>query len=161
MRDKITQIAISQIGVKEDPEGSNCVKFNTWFYDKVVKGKEYPWCGAFVSWVFNQAGCKLPVIDYSRGFAGTNYAMNNLHKWGVKVDQSNVLPGDVVFFDFDNNKRWDHTGIYLAKISSGMFQSIEGNTGIGNDSNGGMVMKRIRRYSSAVFVRPNVLDVIG
>lgn len=160
MRDKVVQIAIAQIGVAEQPENSNTVKYNTWFYDKVVKGKDFAWCGTFVSWCFAQAGVQLPVIDYSRGFAGTNYAMNNLHKWGKKVDRFHVQKGDVVFFDFQGDKRFDHTGIFLEHVGENMFLCIEGNTSLGNDSNGGRVMKRTRRYTQATFVSPNVYELI-
>lgn len=44
--------AKAQVGTKESPAGSNKVKYNTWFYGKEVRGSEYPWCMAFVSWVF-------------------------------------------------------------------------------------------------------------
>jgi hypothetical protein len=54
--DKILNMARSQIGVKEDPPGSNNIKYNTAFYGKPVSGKEFAWCAAFVWWVFNQCG---------------------------------------------------------------------------------------------------------
>lgn len=45
-------LAIEQIGITEYPSGSNKVKFNTWYYGKVVSGSSYPWCAVFVCWVF-------------------------------------------------------------------------------------------------------------
>ena len=50
--DMIVSKAKAQVGTKENPAGSNKVKYNTWFYGKEVRGSEYPWCMAFVSWVF-------------------------------------------------------------------------------------------------------------
>lgn len=158
MRQKIIDIATSEIGTKEYPPGSNRVKYNTWLYDKEVSGKAYAWCGAFVSWVFNEAGINLGTIDYRKGYAGTNYALNNVHKWGKKIEHKDALPGDIAFFDWDKNGRWDHTGIFCKHLGNGIFECIEGNTAIGNDSNGGSVMKRQRRYSVSQFVRPNILD---
>lgn len=158
---KIIEIALSQIGVKEQPAGSNKVIFNTWFYGKEVfdgdkPGAKYPWCGAFVSWCFDQAGFNLGTIDYKRGFAGCPYAVRNLKKWGrmVTVPQ----PGDVVFFDWQGDGIFDHTGIFVKDLGSGLFQAVEGNTAIGNDSNGGEVMLRERKYKNAVFVRPHVIE---
>ncbi len=49
---RLVEIARSQVGVKESPANSNNVKYNTWYYGKVVAGSSYAWCGAFVSWCF-------------------------------------------------------------------------------------------------------------
>ena len=48
----VVKTALSQVGVKESPSGSNRVKYNTWFYGKEVRGTSYPWCMTFVQWVF-------------------------------------------------------------------------------------------------------------
>lgn len=149
---KIIEIARREIGYKEDPAGSNMTKYGEWFG---LNGK--PWCGIYVSYVFHTAGKPLGTIDYLKGFAGCPYAVRNVKKWGriVTVPQ----PGDVVFFDWDGNGVFDHTGIFEKDLGKGLFQSIEGNTAFANDSNGGMVMCRAdRRYKNAIFVRPKVLE---
>ena len=46
-------LAEQQLGTKENPSGSNKVKYNTWFYGSEVSGSAYPWCAAFISWLFN------------------------------------------------------------------------------------------------------------
>jgi hypothetical protein len=158
MRERIIEIALSQIGTKESPLNSNTVKYNTWFYNKEVSGKDYPWCGAFVSWCFDQAGVSLGKVDFLRGFAGCPYAVKNIHKWGRIVTKP--LPADVVFYDWTGDGKYDHTGIFNKDSKGGFFQAIEGNTAFGNDSNGGEVMLRERSYKNAIFVRPNVLDPI-
>ena len=48
----VVKTALSQVGVKESPSGSNRVKYNTWFYGKEVRGASYPWCMTSVQWVF-------------------------------------------------------------------------------------------------------------
>lgn len=48
----LVDIASSQIGVKESPSGSNNVKYNTWYYGRVVSGDGFPWCCVFVEWCF-------------------------------------------------------------------------------------------------------------
>lgn len=157
-RDRVLWFAQKEIGVCEMPSGSNRVKYNTWFYGKEVRdgaGKFYPWCGTFVSWVFHHAGFPLGVIDYRNGFAGCPYALRNVAKWGRFVLKPQ--PGDVVIFDWNLDKRPDHTGIFKADLS-GKFLAIEGNTAVGNDSNGGQVMERERSYRTAIFIRPNAYD---
>lgn len=161
MRENLIKIFEAEIGISENPSGSNKVKYNTWFYGREVfdgdkPGAKYPWCGAFVSWGFNEAGINLGTIDYKRGFAGCQYAVRNVKKWGRIVTQP--LPGDVVFFDWQGDGVFDHTGIFKKDNGGGLFQAIEGNTAFGNDSNGGQVMIRERKYKNAIFVRPKVLE---
>lgn len=52
--EQVLSLARGEIGVKESPAGSNQVKYNTWFYGREVSGAAYPWCMAFVQWVFDQ-----------------------------------------------------------------------------------------------------------
>ena len=59
----------------------------------------------------------------------------------------NYQPGDIVIMDFPGNKfRTDHCGIVVTALTDGV-RTIEGNTGVGNDSNGGEVMERTRPLS--------------
>jgi hypothetical protein len=157
MEPLVIQIARKEIGTKETPPDSNKVKYNDWFYNGPDYGKSAAWCGTFVSWCYDQAKMKLGTIDYLRGFAGCQYAVNNIHKWGkqVTVPQS----GDIVFFDWNGDGRFDHTGLFVKDNGKGLFQTIEGNTSYGNDSNGGEVMLRERKYKNAIFARPNSLKI--
>ena len=65
--DELAALAAAQIGVREEPPGSNRVKFNTWYYGREVSGDSYPWCMVFVQWVFAQAGVSLPLRTASCG----------------------------------------------------------------------------------------------
>lgn len=155
MREKIIEIAHREIGVTENPPNSNRCKYTEWFG---LNGQ--PWCGMFVSWVFFMAGIPLPKIGYSKGFAGCQYAVANVSKWGRIV--TIPLPGDVVFYDWEGDGKFDHTSIFEKDLGKGLFQAIEGNTSFKNDSNGGMVMARAdRKYKTAIFVRPYVLEQIA
>lgn len=157
---KVIQIARYEIGVEENPPNSNKVKYNTWFYNKEVFGPSYPWCGTFVSWVFFKAGLSLGKIDYLRGFAGCPFAVNYYKGTGDIVTKENVKPGDIVFFDWQGDGKPDHTGIFVCDNGNGTFMCIEGNTAVGNDSNGGKVMLRERRYGSVkAFVHPKVYEL--
>lgn len=141
---KVLDIARAEIGVKESPANSNCVKYNTWFYGKSVAGTAYPWCMAFVQWCFWRAG-------------GPNLyktaSCNMLLEW-FKANQPNAVcskprVGDIVIYTFG------HTGI-VESIGNGEFTAIEGNTSIsGSQSNGGEVCRKTRKlYSAKAFLRP-------
>ena len=133
--------AASQIGVTERPSGSNKVKYNTAYYGREVSGKSYPWCMAFVWWVFRQAGfslyktasCTALVERYREASPG-------------QIVRANYRPGDIVFFDFSGKRaKTEHVGIVESVAADGTLTTIEGNTGTGNDANGGAVMRRKRK----------------
>lgn len=154
---KVVEVALKEVGTKESPPESNNVKYNTWIYGKEVKDtpeSKFPWCAAFVSWCFAQAGYSLGRIDVLKGFVGCNYAVNNVQKWGKIVTQPKE--GDVCFFDWQGDGRFDHTGIFVKPLPNYTFETIEGNTSGVNDSNGGEVQIRQRRYKNTIFIRPNV-----
>ena len=52
VQDKVMALARSQIGVREFPMGSNCVKYNNEYYGLEVRGGAYPWCCVFQWWLF-------------------------------------------------------------------------------------------------------------
>lgn len=145
MRSDIIKVCTEEIGVKEDPPSSNKVKYGEWFG---LNG--YAWCAMFVSWVFDKAGHKLPTINSYKGFSGVQSGYNYWNKKGLLTDTPKE--GDIVLFDWNGDGHYDHTGIFICDYKDGKFISIEGNTAVGNDSNGGQVMRRERSYKVAKFV---------
>jgi cell wall-associated NlpC family hydrolase len=148
---KVLEIAKKEIGYKETPKGSNLTKYGKWFG---LDGK--PWCGMFVSWVYSQAGIPLGNIGFTKGFAGCQTAVKHYKATGEITTKPQ--PGDIVFYDWQKDGKHDHTGIFVREINATTFEAYEGNTANGNDSNGGQVMQRFRKYSVAIFVHPKVLD---
>lgn len=144
---RIIEIAEAEIGTKEQPENSNETRYGEWFGMNGVA-----WCGIFVSWCYAMAGKQLPKIGFSKGFAGCQTAVKYFKDNGLIT--TTPVEGDIVFFDWNNDVRYDHTGIFVSGLDNQYFQTIEGNTAIGNDSNGGQVMKRSRKYRQAIFVHP-------
>ena len=140
-REAVLQIAAWQLGVLESPAGSNAVKYNEAFYGRKVSGSAYPWCVTFVWWVFRQAGfslyktasCTALVDRYREASPG-------------QIVRANYRAGDIVFFDFSGRRaKTEHVGIVESVAADGTLTTIEGNTGTGNDANGGAVMRRKRK----------------
>lgn len=145
---RIVDIARKQIGTKEAPPDSNETKYGEWFGWNGVA-----WCGLFVSWCYYMAGVDLPKIGFSKpGFAGCQTAVAYWKKAGKLTNLPK--PGDIVFYDFNGDGRYDHTGIYVRHLNDLQFEAIEGNTSIQNQANGGSVMLRKRPYRRAIFVHP-------
>lgn len=130
----ILEIARKEVGTKESPAGSNKVKYAEWYG---LNGQ--PWCVMFVDWCFNQAGARdlLPVVT-----ASCTALMNAAKSKGMWVTKD-YRPGDIPIYNFSGSY---HTGI-IESVDSSTVTAIEGNTAVGNDSNGGEVMQRVRNKS--------------
>jgi len=137
---KAYNLAVSQIGTKESPAGTNQTPYGLWYgYNGV------PWCAIFVTYCFVNSGSKI----FARGI---NWAYVP-YLWQAAVDGYKGLyitktpqKGDVVTYTFGNEVN-AHVGIFEGWENSSTFTAIEGNTGVGNDANGGEVMRRERNAS--------------
>lgn len=49
---RLLSLADAEVGNTEYPPNSNNVKYNTWYYGHAVNGSAYPWCAAFISYIF-------------------------------------------------------------------------------------------------------------
>lgn len=144
LREKLLELALSQVGITEFPSGTNCIKYNTWFYGREVKdgdkpGAKYPWCCTFICWLFDQVGHKLPVADYLRGWS----SVPNLHAYAVKKNMITKTPriGDLVIYKWGGEIK--HIGLYAGPSKDPVrIKAVEGNTSFddkGSQDNGGCV----------------------
>lgn len=142
---ELIQIAKNEIGVKENPPGSNQVKYNNWMYGR---NASEPWCASFVSWCFK-----------GTGLVPKTASCLNMLEWFERRGQivKEPKPGDIVFFKYPtNNRRTNHVGIVVA-ASGRIINTIEGNTSSGNtgsQDNGGMVAQRNRYQNIVAYARP-------
>ncbi len=154
----IIEKAISQIGTKEHPFGSNKVIYNTDYYGGTVSGSDFPWCCVFVWWIFKQCGAS----DLFYNGAKTAYCpavetyYKNINQWFTKGQ-----PGDIVLYDFYGKGYACHIGIVEKVNSDGTYSVIEGNTSLTNDDNGGSVMRRVRKNGIRGFARPAYCNTIS
>ena len=137
--------AESQLGVIEWPVNSNKVKYNTWFYGWEASGSSYPWCMAWVQWVFSRSGLPLPVKT-AGCTALANYAKS--HRQWVTSD---FKPGDILFMHWGKNaSATEHVGIVkeVKKSKQIYVVTYEGNTSTSSQANGGCVMERNRALAN-------------
>ena len=146
---EILAVARKELGVKEFPANSNNVKYNTAYYGQEVSdgkaGGKFPWCMVFQWWLFLEAGA--PELFYGGKKTASCGTLMDFAKSHGQWVTSGYQPGDVVIMDFPGNKiKTDHCGLVVTSLTDGV-RTIEGNTGVGNDSNGGEVMERTRPLS--------------
>jgi len=149
----IINTALAEVGVTEYPPNSNYVKYNTAYYGSEVSGSAYPWCCVFVWWVFAQHDPCL--IKKTASCQELGNWFNEQGRW-----HSDPQIGDIVFFKFNTNDRWtNHVGI-VKSINGSVIETIEGNTSVNSDDNGGAVMVRQRSSNIVGYGRPAYSDII-
>jgi len=140
---KASDIAKSQIGYQET--GNNDTMYGKWY-----GLNNQPWCAIFVSWCFAQIGqSNLIAAQTKKGFASCDAGLKWFTKKNKIVPVGQAKAGDIVFFQFDNDKEPDHVGIVIGNNGKGTLRTIEGNTsaGKGSQSNGDGVYAKKRAYS--------------
>jgi len=156
IRHRALAVAVSFIGTREDPAGSNSgVWVNRFLKEGAGLGPGYPWCAAFLCYCFQKAG--YPITFTNRASVG--YWDKWIKEYGYLV--SRPLKGDVVCYRFDSDDWPDHIGIvervlavrWRGKTFVGWIQVIEGNTSLANQADGGRVMRRRRWANRCSFGR--------
>ena len=151
----VLKTAQGQMGITEDPPGSNNVIFNTDYNGGAVSGDAYPWCCAFVWWCFEKSGNGAAFY-----YGNKTAACSEVHRWATDkhlvINGNEATYGDLVIFGND-----EHIGIVIANNGDGTYTTIEGNTSsdeAGSQSNGGGVFIKKRSTSGTfpitVFIRP-------
>lgn len=164
---KVLEVATLELGVTENPPGSNCVKYNDAYYGKTVSGSAYPWCVTFLWWVFREAGERMAFFG-----GGKTASCSMLLRWyreqGLTVPVEQVQAGDIVLLNFSGKGTADHCGLVectwqlegYGTVSS--VYTIEGNTTNGggrSEDNGGCVTEKERFPHQIVDVcRPQYKD---
>lgn len=153
-RQDVINKAASQNDVAEFPANSNKCIYGAW-YSPSLNGQK--WCAMFVSWVFHHAGHPLGHVQTAKGIHHCQSAHNYYREKGRLT--TNPQEGDIVIYDWEGNGHADHIGIFIkwTNNSKTAIEAWEGNTSVGNDSDGGRVMKRIRsRNLIKSFINPGV-----
>ena len=123
IRENFLRVAASQVGYRENY--GNITKYGRWY-----GMNRQPWCAMFVSWCARMSGVPESEIP---NFAACNsggvswFKKHNAWKNGSYTP----LPGDIVFFDFDEGSGYDgraeHVGI-VESVDDDYVYTIEGNT---------------------------------
>lgn len=143
---KALHIAITQIGVKENPPGSNS-GVTVREYQATTGAFNAAWCASFFKWCLVKAGISADHLGHATADVTSYLAYPH-------ISASNVKAGDGVIYQWGGGDV-DHIGRFEKWVIKGhMFYAIEGNTSTSNDSNGGEVMRRLRSTSTvAAFIR--------
>lgn len=115
----------AEIGNRENPMGSNNIKYNTDYYGHEVSGDNYAWCCAFIWWVFRKCGLLMKFCAGNKT-AYCPFVVN----WAKAHNQwvtSGYQLGDILLYDWNSDGVADHIG-WCAGVAGGYAKSIEGNS---------------------------------
>ena len=145
----VIDAAQNEVGYQET--GNNDTKYGKWY-----GLNNQPWCAMFVSWCFAQADLsELVAASTKKGFASCDAGLKWFAKRNKLIPVGQAQPGDVVFFQFDEDAQPDHVGIVIKNWKrKSILLTIEGNTSAdkGSQSNGDGVYIKKRAYSLAMGV---------
>ena len=120
---KMVALAQAEVGVKEQPPGSNdsprIAEFRTSTEGAPGPG---PWCSYFTSWLAKSAG--VPLGNNGQGFG----RVDDVYAWAQSAGKANPAasgqppkPGDLIIWD-------EHMGIVESVKPDGTMTTIEGNS---------------------------------
>lgn len=133
--------AVTQIGVKEIPLGSNAGVDVEKYLKTVGLGKGYSWCMAFVYWAVLQACNKQKTPTPLLKTGGVLKQYNNPKAIRYTTPQR----GDIFIIDF--GKGLGHTG-FVEYVIGDSIHTIEGNTNDDGSREGYKVCRRSRKIAS-------------
>jgi hypothetical protein len=115
--------ARGEVGVAEQPPGSNDGPRIAEYRRAVPGGPVGPWCAYFVSWAAGQAG--TPLGEQGQGYA----SVSQVWSWGQRTGRAvpngpgvRPQPGDLIVWG------GRHIGIVEGVLPDGRVQTIEGNS---------------------------------
>ena len=148
-----TAFGHTYLGLTESPPNSNKTQFGEWFGENGVA-----WCNIFLSFCFKQSSG----IELCQGFSGSGVKPGKgcayvpttlawLKAQNLLVATEDMLPGDIVIHAWDH-KTPEHISLCCGRIDGNLFPSLEGNTSLASDSNGGEVLLRPRNTAYVLAV---------
>lgn len=120
---KLTAWFRAQVGVSENPIGSNNVRYNTTYYGSEVWGDNYPWCATIIWTGYKECGLSKRYLDGDRT-AYCPYIASWAQSHGCWVT-GGYREGDILLYALGGNQI-NHVG-YCASANGKTVESIEGN----------------------------------
>jgi hypothetical protein len=125
---KIAAIATAELGVAEQPPGSNDAPRIAQYRTATTGSGVGPWCAYFTSWVGQQAG--VPVGPNGQGIGYVPTVKQWAESEGRYIPAGSGAPqvGDLVVFDRGGDGVLDHIGVVTGVRPDGGIDTVEGNS---------------------------------
>ena len=131
----LVKIAEGEVGTMEGKKNNTGVDLEKYKEATWLEPGAWAWCAAFVCWCYKEALAQHPVGGVSRPQTAAAWGFE---KWAEKQSgvtlikpATTIKKGDIVMFTFS------HIGIAIADESNGSVQTVEGNTNVKGQRDGG------------------------
>lgn len=154
----IVHNALRYVGVSEHPPGSNWGHPNpAGWEERFGFSSGVSWCGCFAGSMVILAGghvtSRVAFCPYIEADARSH--SNGFDAWRANHSEG-VGPGWLVLYNWNGGSEPEHVGVVKA-VHPGYIETVEGNTGGANPSDGGMVAIERRPYNFTVgYARPRL-----
>ncbi len=117
----IVNLVRGEVGVAEQPPGSNDAPRIGHYRKATVGSGVGPWCAYFTSWAAREAG--VPLGENGQGFGRVDdvYAWAERSGKAIPAGSGPPQPGDLIVWD-------EHIGVVESVLPDGRVQTIEGNS---------------------------------
>ena len=125
---RIAALATAELGVAEQPPGSNDAPRIGEYRTATAGSGVGPWCAYFTSWVAQQAG--VPVGPDGQGIGYVPTVKQWAESQGRYIAAGSGAPqvGDLVVFDRGGDGVLDHIGVVTGVRPDGGIETVEGNS---------------------------------
>lgn len=131
---RIVEIAQSQIGIKEATGNNDGVQVEKYLTTVGLK-KGQPWCAAFFSWIFKQAGYDRPNTGWSPQL------------FPAARNVKTASPGLAFGIYISSLNRIAHCGV-VEQVNGTWVMGIEGNTNVSGSRDGDGVYRKLRHIKT-------------
>lgn len=125
---RIAAIATAELGVAEQPPGSNDAPRIAQYRTATAGSGVGPWCAYFTSWVAQQAGVPVGPSGQGIGYVPTVKAWAEQTGRYIPAGSGAPQVGDLVVFDRGGDGVLDHIGVVTGASPDGSIQTVEGNS---------------------------------
>jgi cell wall-associated NlpC family hydrolase len=125
---RMAAIATAELGVAEQPPGSNDAPRIAEYRTATANSGVGPWCSYFVSWVAANAGVPIGPNGQGEGWVPSVRTWAESQGRYIPAGQGAPAVGDLVVFDRTGTGVLDHIGIVTGVAADGSIQTVEGNS---------------------------------
>ncbi|MFN8124336.1 MAG: CHAP domain-containing protein [Thermoleophilia bacterium] len=125
----IARIATQELGVAEEPPGSNNGARIAEYRTATANSGVGPWCSYFCSWVAAQAGVPIGPTGQGEGWVPNVQSWaKQTGRWMPSGSETPPQAGDLVVFDRNGDGLTDHIGVVTGVRPDGGISTVEGNS---------------------------------
>lgn len=125
---RIAAVATRELGVAEQPPGSNDAPRIAQYRTATAGSGVGPWCAYFTSWVAQQAGAPVGPGGQGIGYVPTVKAWAEQTGRYIPAGSGSPQVGDLVVFDRGGDGVLDHIGVVTGTTPDGGIRTVEGNS---------------------------------